>query len=170
MDFKIMIGCALVLFLIFTLYRGDRLLKVRNALHKRMEDIYGPMSEIVENVIYQGGFPPMPKPARLSLGLTGSELVLFDKEGNNGRIEYGKIKKVDSFTTKRERKRRFGVIAYGPLAFVLNKPAFRHFFVAEYTDVDDEDNIVMFLVGSKAIADRLQASVKPYIGGRRKKR
>ena len=111
----------------------------------------------------------MPKPARLSLGLTESELILFDKAGNNGRIEYGKIKKVDSFTTKRERKRKVGVIAYGPLSFVLNKPTFRHFFVAEYTDVNDEFNIVTVIVGNRETADKLCRFVKPHIVRKKKK-
>jgi hypothetical protein len=159
----IMIICAVVLFFIFVMYRGDRLLKAKDKLDRRMEEIYGPMTEIVDNVNYQGGFPPMPKPVRLSLGITESELVLFDKLGNNGRVEYGKIKKTDRFTTKTERKRKFGLMAYGPLAMVLNKPTFRYFFTVEYIDIDNDDNILVFMVGTREIADNLYKTIKPYV-------
>jgi hypothetical protein len=158
-----MIICAVVLFFVLVMYRGDRLLKAKTKLDKHMEEIYGPMTEIVDNLNYQGGFPPMPKPARLRLGITESELVLFDKFGNNGRVEYSKIKNTDRFTTKTERKRKFGIMAYGPLAMVLNKPTFRHFFTVEYTDVDDDDNILVFMVGTRETADNLHDIIKPHI-------
>jgi hypothetical protein len=134
-----------------------------------MEEIYGPITEIVDNISYQGGFPPMPKPARLSFGITESELILFDKSGNNALIKYDNIKKVDRFTTKTERKRKFGLMAYGPLALVLNKPTFRYFFTIEYIDVNDEDNIVVTMVGTREIADNLYKTVKPHIRRGKKK-
>jgi hypothetical protein len=169
MYYKTTIICLLVLFFIFTLYRGDRLIKARKKLNEKMEDKYGPMTEIIEDVVYQGGFPPMPKPARLNLGLTESELVLFDKEGNNGSIEYGTIRKVDKFTTKKVQKRKFGVIAYGPLALLLNAPTFRHFFVAEYIDINGEENNLVLTVKTKETADKLHQSVKACVKRMKKK-
>jgi hypothetical protein len=163
MDHGIIIAGVVVLALVFLFFRGDKTAKQKNALNKQIEDIYGPMTEVVEDVSYQGGFPQMPKPARLNLGMTESELVLFDKAGNNGSIEYDKIKKVDSFTTRKERKRKFGIVAYGPLALVLNKPNMRYFFIAEYKDINEEDNIMMVTVRSKDIADGLYSSLRPYV-------
>jgi hypothetical protein len=164
-----MIIFAVVLFFVIVMYRGDRLIKAKSKLDKHMEEIYGPMTEIVDNLNYQGGFPPMPKPARMSLGITESELVLFDKFGNNGRVGYDKIKKTDRFTTKTERKRKFGIMAYGPIAMVLNKPTFRHFFTVEYIDIDNDNNILVFMVGTRETADNLCETVKPYIRrGKRK--
>ncbi|MDR1134898.1 MAG: hypothetical protein LBL49_01780 [Clostridiales Family XIII bacterium] len=170
MDYRVIALGVLVLALLFLFFRGDRRIKERDALNKRMNDVYGTMAEVVDDVIYQGGFPPMPKPARMSLGITESELVLFDRAGNNGCIEYEKIKKVDKFTTRKERTRKFGIMAYGPLALVLNKPSFRHFFVVEYIDMNNEDNIMVSLVRNKEIADNLCKSVKPHIKYGKKKK
>jgi hypothetical protein len=150
-------------------YRGDRLLKAKNKLDKQMEDLYGPMSEIIDNLSYQGGFPPMPKPSRLNLGLTESELVLFDKAGNNGRIDYGDIRKLDKFTTKHERERKLPLMAYGPIAMVFNKPTFRHYFTMEYVDVNKENNNIVFMVGTREIAEELYKTVKSRIKQKKKK-
>jgi hypothetical protein len=169
MDYRMIIAGVVVLALVFLFFRGDKTAKQKEALNQNIEDIYGPMSEVVEDVSYQGGFPPMPKPARLNIGITESELVLFDRMGNNGSIEYRKIKKVDSFTTKKERKRKFGIMAYGPLALVLNKPSMRYFFLAEYIDINEEDNIMLVMVRSKEIADGLYRSLKPYVSKKHKR-
>jgi hypothetical protein len=159
------------LFLTAVIYRGDKLIKAKGRLDKQIEDIYGAMTEIVDNVSYQGGFPAMPKPCRLNLGITESELVLFDKAGNSGRIEYGKMRKVDRFTTKhqRDRKHRLSLIAYGPIAMMVNKPTFRHFFTVEYIDSNEERNNLLVTVGTKEIAENLYKSVRAHIKQGKKK-
>jgi hypothetical protein len=159
----IIIGAVILLLFALVTYRGHKLLKAKEKLERQIEEIYGPMDEIVDHVIYQGGFPPMPKPARLSFGLTGSELILYDKTGKNGRIGYDKIKKLDIFTTLVERKRKFSLMAYGPLALLLNRPTYRHFFTMEYIDVNDQDNIMVAIVGTRVIAAKLYNTIEPHV-------
>jgi hypothetical protein len=170
MEYRTWAICIFILFFVFVVYRGNRAVKAKDNLDKQMEDTYGPILELADNVIYQGGFPPMPKPARLNLGVTESGLILFDKAGNHGRIGYDKIKKQEKFTTTKTRKVRFGLMAYGPLALVLNRPTVRHFYVVEYTDVDNDENNMVVMVKNKEVAERLYASVKPHIkrGGKGK--
>ncbi|MDR1397091.1 MAG: hypothetical protein LBJ14_05110 [Desulfarculales bacterium] len=163
MSYKVVIAGVIILLFAFIMYRGDRLLKAKRKLDRQMEDIYGPMDELFENVIYQGGFPPMPKPARLSFGFTGSELVMYNKAGENGRIGYDSIKKLDIFTTQVERKRKFSLMAYGPLALLLNRPTLRHFFTIEYNDVNGKDNIMVAIVGTRVIAARMYNLIEPHL-------
>jgi hypothetical protein len=155
--------CIFILFFLYILFRGDKVVKEKDNLNKHVEDIYGSNIEIFDNVSYQGGFPPMPKPARLNLGITESELVLFDRAGNHGRIGYDKIKKQDKFTTSKKKKIKFGLMAYGPIAMLLNKPTLQHFYVVEYTDVNDENNNMVVMVKTREVAERLYTSVKPHI-------
>jgi hypothetical protein len=143
--------------------------KAKKKMEERMTDIYGKMSEVFDDVAYQGGFPPMPKPARLNLGITESALVLYDNAGNSGLIEYEKIKKLDRFVTKQERKRKFSLMAYGPIALVLNRPTFRHFFTVDYVDVNNEKNNVLVVVKTKEIADNLYQATQCHVKGKKKK-
>jgi hypothetical protein len=152
------------------MYRGDRMIKAKKKVDNDIVDIYGEMSDVFDDVAYQGGFPPMPKPARLSLGVAANGLVLYDREGNNGLVGYDKINKVDRFVTQAQRKYKFGLMAYGPIALVLNRPMYRHFFTAEYIDVNNEKNIIMVLLKSREVAENLYQSVTPYLSkGKRKK-
>jgi hypothetical protein len=169
MSYKIVVLCVFVLLFLVVIYRGDRKVKARKKIDERMVEIYGEMSEVFDDVAYQGGFPPMPKPARLNLGVTESALVLYDHDGNNGLIEYEKIRKLDRFVTKHDRKRKFSLMAYGPLALVLNRPSFRHFFTMDYIDVNNERNNILVLVRNREIAENLYQSVLPYVKRKNKK-
>jgi hypothetical protein len=159
--------CVFVLFFVFVVWRGDRLLKEKNRLDEHMVEIYGEM-ELFEDVHYQGGFPPIPKPSRMTIGITESELVLYNKAGENGRIEYDRIKKADRFTTKHDRKYKFGMIAYGPIAILLNRPTFRNFFTMEYIDVDNERNNLLVIVKNKEMAENLLQAVRSRIKKKKK--
>jgi len=129
----------------FGIYRSSRLLKRKERLETAVKDAYGPM-EVLDEVTYQGGFPPMPKPARLNIGLTDSELVLFDRQGKSGRIQYNRFRKIDKFTVQKTKKYKYGLMAWGPLALVLNKPNFQHFIVVKYWDVNNERNNLLIQV------------------------
>jgi hypothetical protein len=168
MNYKMVAIGVLVLGFLAILYRGDRNLKARNRAAEQVENSYGSLIEIFDNVVYQGGFPPMPKPARLNLGITESELILFDKAGNNGGIPYDSIRKLDRFTTKNVRKHKFGLMAYGPLALILNNPTFRHFLVVEYIDVNAEKNNMVVMLKTRELSEKLHDTLKPYIKKKRK--
>jgi hypothetical protein len=164
-----MVICAFAIFFLFVIYRGDRAFKAKKKMEEQMSDIYGEMSEVFDDVAYQGGFPPMPKPARLNLGITESALILYDKDGNSGLIEYEKIKKLDRFVTKYQRKRKFSLMAYGPIAMVLNRPTYRHFFTVDYIDVNNEKNNVLVVVRTKEIAENLYQATQSHVKGKKQK-
>jgi len=154
------IGAALLVFC-FGIYRSNKLLKEKDKLEAGLKSMYESM-DILGEVIYQGGFPEMPKPARLSIALTGSYLILFDKKGASGRIEYDRFRKIDKFTSSKPNTKRYSLMAWGPLAMLLNRPTYQHFIVVSYTDIDNEYNNMVFQIKTGEKMNEYFESIQRY--------
>lgn len=159
MSYRSLIIGAFILIICFGMYRSHKLLKQKERLERAVKNDYGPM-QILGEVTYQGGFPLMPKPAHLNIGLTDSDLVLFDQRGGSGRIQYERFRKIDKFTIQKAKKHRYSLMAWGPLALVLNKTNFQHFIVVKYWDANNERNNLLIQVKTGDTRDKYFESIR----------
>lgn len=159
MSYQVIIIGVVLLILGFSMYRSSKLLKEKEKIDKEINNMHGSMN-ILGDVIYQGGFPPMPKPAHLTIGLTGSYMVLIDKKGRSGRIEYDRFRKIDKFTTSPPNTKKYSLIAWGPLAMYFNRPTYQHFIVISYIDVDNDLNNLVFMIRDEENRNELFKSIQ----------
>ena len=159
MFYQVLIIGVVLLILCFGMYRSNKLLKKKEKPKKEIEKMYESV-DILGDVIYQGGYPLMPKPAHLKVGFTDSSMVLFDKKGNSGQIEYSKFRKIDKFTVSPPKTRRYSLMAWGPLALYFNRPTFQHFIVVSYIDIDNDYNNIVFLIPNEEIRNQYFESIQ----------
>jgi len=168
----VFIGITL-LYTVFTFFRGSRRYKEAQRIEESVR-IKIPNSTIGK-ANYQGGFPLMPKLAKVTLGITNDKdsLVMYDQNGTAGKLEFERILKIDKFTTKKnaELKGR-SVVLYGPLAPMIFRPKISHFCIVNYFDINDEENNLVFHSADKEEIDRIYTSIskswKAYNNGRSK--
>lgn len=161
MFYQVIIIGVVFLILCFGMYRSNKLLKQKKKLETGIKCVYESV-DILGDVIYQGGYPPMPKPAHLKIGLTGSYMVLFDKKGASGRIEYDRLRKIDKFTVSKPNTKRYSLMAWGPLAIYFNQPTYQHFIVVSYVDIDNDYNNIVFQIPNEEIRNQYFESIQRY--------
>lgn len=129
-----------------------------------------PHAEILGKISYHGGFPQMPKPSMLQLGLTGDGLLLYDHKGWSGRIYFRDWRGVEQFTILAKA----GTIGkstaiLGPLVPYFFKDSLRYFIALKYNDRDYDENHLLFETDNKAlqqmIYDALLRHTKPVVHG-----
>ncbi|NPV27550.1 MAG: hypothetical protein HPY81_08960 [Firmicutes bacterium] len=123
--------------------------------------------EVFGSVTYHGGFPPMPKPSHLSVGLSDEYLVLYDRKGNYGRVYFDRFKNIEKFTTRTEADLKGkSVVFWGPLAPLVFRAKIRHFVVINYIDINDEENNILLetkeLPEQKELYNRLKSAKRKY--------
>jgi len=127
----------------FSFYRGSRRLK-------KIEQFEAMLNNESPNVkigkaVYHGGFPPMPRPAHVSVGISEEYIVFYDENGVNGRINFNQFIKIDKFTTRKEPDLKGrSLILYGPLVPIIFTAKIKHFITINYVDVNNEENNIVF--------------------------
>jgi len=141
---------ALVLLATFSVlfYRGNRILKLRE---EQLEKIGSEDSEKVESLAvmsYHGGFPEIPKPQKLTVGLGESYLVFLTDKGDFGKSPLSSWTNIEQFSilVKSDPKQR-SMVLYGPLNNVMFKDRKRHFITIKYQDRDGLENNILLEYG-----------------------
>jgi hypothetical protein len=99
------------------------------------------IEEQLGSVSYHGGFPTIPRPTPLKVGLAGSSLVIYSLKGEAGTIPLNSINKIEHFTTRTKADlKNKSVVFWGPLGPMLFKDKYRHFTVIKYTDINNNEN------------------------------
>lgn len=147
----ILIGAAVLIMLAVSYLRG--LARLREVEHMdqhitekyQIRELFGPVS-------YQGGFPQIPRPVPLKVGLAEGAMVLYTIKGETGRIPYQQIKKIEHFTTcTKANLKNKSVVLWGPIAPMIFKDKYRHFTLIKYIDINnDENNLLLELKDSGA--------------------
>jgi hypothetical protein len=147
----LLIGVAVLVLLTISYLRGRSKLREVELMDQQIADKYQ-TEEVLGPVSYQGGFPPIPRPTPLKVGLTDGSLVLYSLKGDTGTIPYQQIKKIDHFTTcTKANLKNKSVVFWGPIAPMIFKDKYRHFTRINYIDIDnDENNLLLELKDSVA--------------------
>lgn len=153
--FMVFIGVTL-LYAAFTFYQGSRVYKETQRIEESVREKFP--NTTIGKANYQGGFPPMPKLAKVTVGITldSNALVMFNKNGTAGEIEFERILKIEKFTTKKnpDFKGR-SVVLYGPLVPLIFKPKIAHFCIVRYIDIDNEENNLVLQSPDKTEIDQI---------------
>ena len=150
--FLIIVGSLFALAVI----RGDMIMRRRRKLQNLVLDSVT-NGELLGQVIYQGGYPPMPKPALLALGICDEGLLLVNHKGEKGVVDFSTFKKMEKFTLKREKQRGpkgAAVVQYGGVSLPAVKTTYLYMFNINYTDIDGDENNIVFQVKKKEDRDR----------------
>ena len=143
MNFWVIVAGIFLLFLVVAYFRGDQ--KFKNS--QKADSL---IIEQIDNikageVTYQGGFPSMPKPARVTVGVSDDYVVMYDIEGTWGKVDFAKVKNIEKFTTrKRPDTKGRSFVLWGPFVPFLLRAKTNHFIVINYIDVNHEENNVLF--------------------------
>lgn len=145
----ILIGAAILALLTISYLKGRSKMREMELMDQhiakkfQIEELLGPVS-------YQGGFPTIPRPAPLKVGLAGGSLVLYSLKGEAGTIPYQQIKKIEHFTTRTKANlKNKSVVFWGPFAPMIFKDKFRHFTLIKYIDIDNDENNLLFELKDK---------------------
>ena len=98
---------------------------------------------IMKRLIYHGGFPPIPKPTRLNLGLSKDAIILYSDDGNDGKVFFEDFKKIEKFSTLRKREKQRSMFFWAPIALMFVKEKTQHFVAIKYTDGDRDINHIV---------------------------
>jgi hypothetical protein len=127
----------------YSFLRGYRKLKELERVDEQVRQEHC-LLEVLGWVSYHGGFPLLPRPASLGLGIASNCLVLFDASGKSGKVEFTSIKKIDSFVTlTKPNLKNKSFVMWGPLAPMLFRAKTRYFVVISYIDINGEDNNIL---------------------------
>lgn len=150
----ILIGIAVLVLLTISYLRGRSKLREVEQVDQYFTEKYQ-IGELLGPVSYQGGFPPIPRPTPLKVGLAAGSMVLYSLKGEGGTIPYQRIKKIDHFTTcTKANLKNKSVVFWGPFAPMIFKDKYRHFTLIKYIDFDnDENNLLLELKDSGSCRD-----------------
>jgi len=145
----VLIGAAVLVLLTISYLRGRSKMREGELMDQHIAVKYQ-IGELLGTVSYHGGFPPIPRPAPLKVGLAGGSLVLYSLKGEAGTISFQRIKKIDHFTTcTKANLKNKSVVLWGPFAPMIFKDKYRHFTRIKYIDIDnDENNLLLELKDS----------------------
>jgi len=155
----VFIGFTL-LYAAFTFFQGSRKYKETQRIEESVQAQIPHFT--IGKANYQGGFPPMPKLAKVTLGIADDNtgLVMYDKNGTTGKIEFVRIMKTEKFTTKKDPDLKGrSVVLYGPLVPFIFRPKISHFCIVNYIDINDEQNNLVFHSTDKQEIDRIYKSL-----------
>lgn len=140
---------------LFILYRrGNRKLKLKQNILDNSARIYHIKIDDMVYVSYHGGYPPIPKPQKLYIGLLDDYLLLLTDEGVTGKVFINKCNKIDKFTTsKGPSMKGRSIVLWGPFVSLFNKIIIRHFILVNYQDIDGQENNILIEHGD---IDRMQ--------------
>ncbi len=158
---------ALVLLATFSVlfYRGNKILKSRE---ERLASVGSEDNEQVESlgyISYHGGFPDIPKPQKLTIGIGKSYLVLLTNKGAVGKSAFSSWRNVEQFSilVKHDPKQK-SMVLYGPLNNIMFKDRKRHFITIKYQDHDGHENNILLEYGNtdklKEIFEKLNSRWK----------
>lgn len=137
------LGVAILTVCGYSFLRGYRKLKDLERIDDQVRQEYC-LLEVLGWVSYHGGFPLLPRPTSLKLGIASNCLVFYDARGGSGRVDFASIKKVDSFATlAKPNLKNKSFIMWGPLAPMLFRAKSRYFVVISYLDINGEDNNIL---------------------------
>ncbi len=141
-------------FLVWFYIRGAR---KWNALAQAEQEIVSSDRDavIVKGIAYHGGFPAIPKPTRLTLGLCREGVTLSSIDGRQGNIPFADFHKIDKFSTLRKQGKRQSMFFWAPVALLFVREKTRHFVTIKYTDVDRDINHVVLETKDETELDRL---------------
>jgi len=171
MDFVVI--TILVVVAVSYLYNsGHEKLKKREISIRRIE---WSIRQQHENVIflgrvsYHGGFPPIPRPITIMLGMVEDGVVFYDE---NGRYEKTSCKDwvgLDKFCIQNKSHIGCKRETMRPLAGVFIKNELRYFIVIKYFDVDKQKNNILFEVNNREsqqfIYDKIYDKILSYHQG-----
>jgi hypothetical protein len=131
-------------------YRGNRLMKSREELLERIGSEDNEHLETLGVMSYHGGFPEIPKPQKLTIGLGNSYLVLLTNKGAVGKSPLSCWQNIEHFSilVKHDPKQR-SMVLWGPLNNIMFKDRKRHFITIKYEDPDGQENNLLLEYSSK---------------------
>lgn len=137
---------AIVLVATFSVlfYRGNRILKSREEQLAKIGSEDNEQLESLGCMSYHGGFPEIPKPQKLTLGLGKSYLVLMTNKGVVGKSPLSDWRKIEQFSivVKADQKQR-SMVLWGPLNNLMFKDRQRHFITIKYREPDGQENNIL---------------------------
>jgi len=159
-------GVGLLTFLMLFL-RGNKLLVEREKLLEKLGKEDGTSVEHLAVVSYHGGYPPLPKPQKLNIAVSDQYMVLMNRNGEIGKINFNTWADIDKFTTRKNPDMKGkSIVLWGPMVGIFLRPKLRHFVVVNYTDVNDCDNNLLIELPNeeemRKTFDRLSAAWNAY--------
>ena len=138
------IGGLVLLSIIWSWYRGDKILKARQRLLEDTTRIKSICDQDVYEVSYHGGIPNIPKAQKLYLALADEYFLFFNNKGDEQRVYYSNCFKVDKIITRHDPDLKGrSIVLWGPLIGLFLKVNFRYYIVIEYKDSTNKDNNIL---------------------------
>jgi len=111
-----------------------------------------PDVEIIGSVAYQGGLPQFPEPSVLLLALNKELLVVYNERDFAATVSIDDWLEVEKFTLqpKTDNKGRSSFML-GPFGSLFFKNKCRLFIAIRYTDIDREENNILFELSDKTV-------------------
>jgi hypothetical protein len=121
-----------------------------------------PHAAFLGRVAYHGGFPAISQSTYLFLGLVDDGLVLYDGKNPPVRTPSRTWLDLNQFTTlQKAHGAAKSMVLLGPLLPFSNKDKTRHFITIKHTDVDGDENNIVFEAADKIsqldIYDKIKA-------------
>lgn len=164
MDSTTLIGISAALAVLTTLgifgYRTQCRIKAHMAEVTQEVLSQNPHAEILGQVAYHGGFPRMPKPAMLQLGVTKDSLVLYDYKQWCDKVCFRDWRSVEKFTilVKADTIGK-STVMLGPLVPFFFKDKLRHFIAIKYFDTNYEENNLLLETNDEKTQERIYEKI-----------
>lgn len=144
MDNWLIMAAAVMLSLLILFYRGNKKLAFNKTVLENTARINHIDINNMVNVSYHGGYPHIPKPQKMYIGLSDEYLLLLTNEGATGKIYFDKWNKIDKFTIRKEPDLKGrSIVLWGPFVSLLNKASIRHFVFVNYQDINGQENNIL---------------------------
>jgi len=117
-------------------------------------------AKFLGRIAYHGGFPQIPRPTQLFLGMADDGLVLYDGQNPPEQAFCRDWLEVDQFSVMQKAEGAYKSIALlGPLVPFFYKDKTRHFITIHYSDVDRDENYIVLEAADKATQGELYGEI-----------
>ncbi|MBP2656182.1 MAG: hypothetical protein H6Q73_3751 [Firmicutes bacterium] len=115
-----------------------------------------PHTELLGPMTYHGGFPPMPKPSVLQMGVNHDNLILYNYQGWSDKVNVRDWCSVEKFTVQKKADYVVGsVTLLGPLVPLFFRDTFKYFITIKYIDIDREENHLVLETGNSKLQEQV---------------
>jgi len=151
-------------------FRGSRIVKLQEDKLEQIAEQRGKDLDMLGRCSYHGGFPPIPKPQKLTAAMTDNELILLNGKGQVEALPFDRWQDIDMFSTQTKHDfRKRSVVLWGPFSYLLFNDRRRYFIVIRYQDSDDRDNHLLIEYAgpdeTRMTFEKLKAGWNQYIYG-----
>ncbi len=145
-----LIGGLALIFIGWTWYRGNKMIKSRESLIRENTKLENIDHKDIYYLSYHGGIPSIPKPQKLYIAIANQHILFFNDKGDNEKVYFESFRMIDNVVTRKNPNLKGkSIVLWGPFIGLFLTVKIRYYIIIEYIDSKNNDNNILLECDSK---------------------